>query len=161
MIAKDAWLAAMPLPLETVMGPDWAPILGTRAIIVVSEITVYAKPSTPLKRTLITPVKPVPVSVTTSPYCPAAGVKLRTANILDGVAILLAEGPHAATYRALVKASAITRLIVMKRRTPQVPLADQRHARGEGPDCSILTADARCVLQITRVGVVQAVLSQR
>jgi hypothetical protein len=76
---NEVLLVALPSEVTTVMGPDVAPE-GTVTVICVSEFTVKSA-AVPLKLTLVTPAKLVPVSVTVSFAAPADGEK----EVMDGV----------------------------------------------------------------------------
>jgi len=67
-------LVAVPAGLVTVMGPVVAPA-GTVAVIWM-EVTTVNVALTPLKLTLVVPMKLVPVMVTEVPTGPDVGVKL-------------------------------------------------------------------------------------
>ena len=65
----------VPADVATVIRPELLPE-PTLAVRLVAETTVTLVATVPLKRTAVAPVKPVPVSVTTVPTGPRAGVKL-------------------------------------------------------------------------------------
>ncbi len=67
-------LVALPAWLATVIPPVVAPV-GTTAVIEVSEVTVELLDKTPLNLTDVTPVSPVPVTVTVVPGAPWVGAK--------------------------------------------------------------------------------------
>jgi hypothetical protein len=69
---KSVALLAVPLGVVTVILPVVAPV-GTVAVICVELLNVNAV-GTPLNFTLVTPVKFVPVTVTTVPTAPLVGV---------------------------------------------------------------------------------------
>ena len=62
----------MPLAVVTVTSPVVAPV-GTVAVAVVPVPVLKTVAAVPLKRTPVTPVRPVPVSVTLVPTGPLVG----------------------------------------------------------------------------------------
>jgi hypothetical protein len=70
---KAVVLVPVPPPVVTLMGPVVAP-LGTVALIEVSDATENVAADTPLKVTLLAPVKPVPTIDTVVPTAPLVGV---------------------------------------------------------------------------------------
>ncbi len=63
----------MPFGVVTAIGPVVAPV-GTRAVMLVSELNVMVVEAVPLNLTPVTPVKPVPVMETLVPTGPLVGV---------------------------------------------------------------------------------------
>jgi hypothetical protein len=78
--------------LTTLIVPELAPA-GTVAVMLVAETTVKVSAEVPLNFTAVTPVKPVPVKVTTVPTGPTAGVNDVTAKTVITAAALLAAVP--------------------------------------------------------------------
>ena len=68
-------LVAVPFAVVTATRPV-AALAGTVAVMLVDELTVKLVAATPLKFTLVAPVKLVPVIVTIVPLGPLMGVKL-------------------------------------------------------------------------------------
>jgi hypothetical protein len=75
MIVKWVGEIAVPAGLVTVISPVVA-LGGTVAVSCVSELTVKLVAGKPLNWTAVAPVNPLPVTVTTVPNGPEAGVKL-------------------------------------------------------------------------------------
>jgi hypothetical protein len=71
---KSAGLVPVPLEVVTVTRPVVAPV-GTVAVICVGELTVNGA-LVPLKRTVIVPLKPVPLMITADPTGPFVGVNV-------------------------------------------------------------------------------------
>ena len=69
---KVAVEVAVPPGVVTLRGPVVA-VAGTVAVMLVAELTVKLVALTPLNRTAVAPVKPVPVRVTLAPTTPLAG----------------------------------------------------------------------------------------
>jgi hypothetical protein len=88
-------LVAVPPGVVTAIGPVVA-LLGTVAVIWVSEATVYAAEA-PLKLTDVAPVKPVPVIVTTVPESPLAGVNEPIDGAIVKLVVLVAVPPGVVT----------------------------------------------------------------
>jgi len=84
MTLKLAALVAVPPGVVTATGPLVAPV-GTVVVIRLEPTTVNSAASTPLKATVVAPVKPLPVSVTLVPADPEAGEK----NVTLGVGMTL------------------------------------------------------------------------
>jgi hypothetical protein len=70
---NDAALVPVPLGVVTEIGPVVAPI-GTRALILVPDLTVKLVDAVPLNFTAVAPAKPVPVIETSAPTGPLVGV---------------------------------------------------------------------------------------
>ena len=81
MTVKFAALVAVPAGVVTAILPLVAP-LGTVAVICVALFTVKAA-LTPLKVTLLAPLKPLPVRVTLLATAPEVGTKPLTVGTLD------------------------------------------------------------------------------
>ena len=74
-------LLAEPMEVVTVMGPGVSVPLGAVAVIWEKELTMKLELE-PLKVTLVTSLKPLPVMTTGSPLAIALGAKL----VIDGIA---------------------------------------------------------------------------
>jgi hypothetical protein len=81
MTVKLAALAPVPLALVTVMGPVAAPA-GTVTVICEAEFTVKPGAETPLKATLVAPVKLAPLIITLLPMAPLVELRLLTTGVV-------------------------------------------------------------------------------
>ena len=107
-------LVAVPPGVTTWIGPLVAPV-GTVVVIVVALTTVKVGWFVALNRTLVAPVRPVPVIVTATPTAPLVGVKLVTVGTgtTVKVAALVAVPPGVTTAIGPLVAPAGTVVVIV------------------------------------------------